>query len=229
LNDKKGEGMVERDGRSTALFLERKTMCANLNHWGLKLVFLTAFVFFFAPLAQGQQIDWGPFQWGATLDQLNSSLSEKNQIGQVREDTFRIEIEIQYTPSRVIKARKGNLVALNWTSNPSMAGRLYGYTYEGKLFGRVLFFKDYPEIFPETVIGTLKKKYPEGRIYRSFVKDRFISLFDYKSDQQYVFTTERGIFFYDPAVLDKIVKKYQAENEEEIKRFEEKQPDIKAP
>lgn len=204
-------------------------MNIKINHWVFTLVLFTASVFFFSPLARSQSIDWGPFQWGVSLDALNSSMNEKNQIGQVREDTFRIEIEIQYTPTKVVKIRKGSLVALNWSANPSMAGRLYGYSYEGKLFGRVFFFKDYPEIFPETVIGTLKKKYPEGRIYRSFVKDRFISLFDYRTDQQYVFTTERGIFFYDPAVLEKLVKKSQAENEEEIKRFEEKQPDIKAP
>jgi hypothetical protein len=197
--------------------------------WGFHLILGLFSFLFYSNLASGQGLELGPFPWGSSLDNLNSIMSEKNQIGQVREDTFRLEFEIQYTPTRVIKARKGNLVALIWSANPSMAGRLYGYAYEGKLFGRVFFFKDYPEIFPETVIGSLKKKYPEGRSYRSFAKDRFISLFEYKSDRLCAFTTERGIFFYDPEVLDKVVKKYQAENEQEIKRFEEKQPDIKSP
>jgi hypothetical protein len=197
--------------------------------WGVHLILGIFSFLFYSNLALGQGLEMGPFPWGATLDALNNALSEKNQVGQVREDTFRLEIEIQYTPTKVIKARKGSLVALNWSANPSMAGRLYGYAYEGKLFGRVFFFKDYPEIFPETVIGSLKKKYPEGRIYRSFAKDRFISLFEYKADRFYTFTTERGVFFYDPEVLDKAVKKYQADYEQEMKRFEEKQPDAKAP
>jgi hypothetical protein len=209
-------------------------MALSLREWKMKIKMIKSVLFMvfwsfsllLNPLwALGQSLELGPFPWGTNLENLNSDLSEKNQIGQVREDTYRLEIEIQYSPTRSVKIRKGGLVALNWSSNPSMAGRLYGYAYEGKLFGRVFFFKDYPEIFPETAIGTLKKKYPEGRIYRSFTKDRFISLFEYKTDQLYVFTTERGIFFYDTSVLEKVAKKYQTEKEEEIKRFEDKQPD----
>ena len=197
--------------------------------WIFRLIFGVLCFSFYSNPALAQGLELGPFPWGSSLGALNSALSEKNQIGQVREDTFRLEIEIQYTPTKVLKIRKGSLVALNWSANPSMAGRLYGYAYEGKLFGRVFFFKDYPEIFPETVISTLKKKYPEGRIYRSFTRDRFISLFEHKTDPLYAFTTERGIFFYDPAVLEKVIKKYQEEYDQEVKRFEDKQPDTKAP
>ncbi|HMK65259.1 MAG TPA: hypothetical protein VK564_05650 [Thermodesulfobacteriota bacterium] len=193
--------------------------------WVLFMVFCGFSLLLNCPWALGQSLDLGPFPWGSSLENLNSDLSEKNQVGQIREDTYRLEIEIQYSPTKSVKIRKGSLVALNWSANPSMSGRLYGYAYEGKLFGRVFYFKDYPEIFPETAIGTLKKKYPEGRIYRSFTRDRFISLFEYKTDQLYAFTTERGIFFYDTGVLEKVAKKYQTEKEEEIKRFEDKQPD----
>jgi hypothetical protein len=174
----------------------------------------------------GQGLDLGPFPWGASIEELNGSFNEKNQTGQVREDTYRLEFEFQYGPTKAVKIRKGSLAALVWSSNPSMSGRLYGFTNDGKLFGRVIFFKDHPEIFSETVIGTLKGKFPQGRTYRSFTRDRFISLFEYKSDQLYVFTTERGIFFYEPNVLEKIVKKYQSEYEQEVKRFEEKQPEF---
>jgi hypothetical protein len=197
--------------------------------WRLQLIICTGCILLYSSITLGQSLEWGPFPWGLGLDALNNAMSEKNQIGQLREDNYRLEIELHYTPTKIIKIRKGSLVAVNWSANPSLSGRLYGYAYEGKLFGRVFFFKDYPEIFPETVIGTLKKKYPEGRTYRSFAKDRFISLFEYKTDQLYAFTTERGIFFYDTAILEKIVIKYQAENEQEVKRFEEKQPDTKAP
>jgi hypothetical protein len=208
-----------------ALSLRERKMKIKMIKSVLFMVFWS-FSLLLNPLwALGQSLELGPFPWGSNLENLNSDLSEKNQVGQVREDTYRLEIEIQYSPTKSVKIRKGSLVALNWSANPSMAGRLYGYAYEGKLFGRIFFFKDYPEIFPETAIGTLKKKYPEGRIYRNFTKDRFISLFEYKTDQLYVFTTERGIFFYDTSVLEKVAKKYQTEKEEEIKKFEDKQPD----
>jgi hypothetical protein len=196
---------------------------------GFQLIIAILLYSFYSNFALGQGLELGPFPWGSSLEALNSSLSENNQMGQVREDTFRLEIEMQHTPTQTVKIRKGSLVALNWSANPSMTGRLYGYTYEGKLFGRVFLFKDQPEIFPETVIGALKKKYPEGRTYRSFTKDRFVPMFEYKSDQLYTFTTERGIFFYDPPVLEKVVKKYQAEHEQEMKRFEDKQQDPLSP
>jgi hypothetical protein len=210
--------------------MEKQKMGHKIKQWGLLLLLAAGYLLTIAGPGMGEGLDFGPFPWGLSLEEINGSFNEKNQIGQVREDKYRTEIELQYAPTKAIKARKGNLSALIWTSNPSMAGRLYGYTYDGKFFGRVIFFKDHPEIFPETVIGTLKGKYPQGRTYRSFTRDHFISLFEYKSEQLYVFNTERGIFFYDPNVLEKVIKKYQSENELEMKKFEEKQPEaVKTP
>jgi hypothetical protein len=206
--------------------MEKRKNNNKISQWRLRLILSVGCFLLFTKVGMGQGLDWGPFPWGASIEELNGSFNEKNQIGQVREDKYRVEIELQFTPAKAVKIRKGSLVALIWTSNPSTAGRLYGYTYDGKFFGRVIYFKDHPEIFPETVIGTLKGKFPQGRTYRSFSQDRFISLFEYKSDQLYVFTTERGIFFYDPNLLEKVVKKSQSEYDLEKKRFEEKQPDV---
>ena len=206
--------------------MEKQKIGKKIRKWKLRLIICAGGVLLLTGVGLSQGLDWGPFPWGLSLEELNGSFNEKNQIGQVREDKYRVEIELQYTPTKVIKTRKGNLLALIWSSNPSMAGRLYGYCYDGKFFGRVIFFKDHPEIFPETVIGTLKGKYPQGRTYRSFTRDRFISLFEYKSDKLYVFTTERGIFFYEPNVLETIVKKSQSQYEQEMKRFEDKQPEL---
>jgi hypothetical protein len=198
----------------------------KMRPWRFRLTLAAGCLLLLTGVGMSQGLDLGPFPWGFSVDELNRSFNEKNQIGQVREDNYRVEIELQLNPTKALKVRRGSLSALVWSSNPSMAGHLYGYTYDGKFFGRVIFFKDHPEIFPETVIGTLKGKFPQGRTYRSFSRDRFISLFEYKSDQLYVFTTERGIFFYDPIALEKVVKKFQSEYDQEIKRFEEKQPDI---
>ena len=65
---------------------------------------------------------------------------------------------------------------------------------------------------------TLKEKYPQGKILRSFGTTRSSSYFEYKSDQLYVFSAERGVFYYDPNVLEKIVKiELERINQEEVK------------
>ncbi len=149
---------------------------------------------------------WTLLPWGLNLEELNRTFKEKNQTGQISEDKYRSEIVLQYSPVKSLKARKGKLVALLSSTDPSTPGRLYGYAFEGKIFGRAIFFKDHPEIFPETVIGNLKKQYPQGKIIRNFSTPPSVPSFEYKSDQLYIFSTERGVFYYEPLVLEKVVK-----------------------
>jgi hypothetical protein len=111
-------------------------------------------------------------------------------------------------------------VALVSSTDSSSAFRLFGYAYEGKFFGQAIFFKDHPEFFPETINSSLKKKYPQGKIVRSLGGNRIISAFEFKSDKLFVFTAEKGIYFYEPTMLEKIVKKFQGQLDQEKERVE---------
>jgi hypothetical protein len=150
--------------------------------------------------------DWELFPWGLNLEELNQAVKQKDQNRQIKEDLVRSEIEFQYAPAKSFKIRRGKVVALLSLTNPSSPGRLYGYAFEGKIFGRVIFFKDNPEIFPETVARTLLKEYPQGKIFRTFGPTRTIPYFEYRSNQLFVFSTDRGIFYYDPSVLETVLK-----------------------
>jgi len=178
------------------------------------------FFMFFSSLDLSRGDDWTPLPWGLNLEELNKVFKDKNKIGQIREDKDRSEIELQYTSAKSLTARKGKLTALLSSTDPSTPGRLFGYSYEGKFFGQAIFFKDHPEFFPETVARTLKEKYPQGKILRSFGTTRSSSYFEYKSDQLYVFSAERGVFYYQPDVLEKIVKIEQGRINQEDERKE---------
>ncbi|MBI5603215.1 MAG: hypothetical protein HY879_07655 [Deltaproteobacteria bacterium] len=178
------------------------------------------FSMFLSGTAFSQSIDWGPPTWGKNLEELNQIFIEKNKSGLIKEDKERSEIELQYTPAKSLKIRRGNLTALISAADPSSAGRLYGYSYEGKFFGKVVLFKDHPEFFPETILRTLKEKYPQGKIYRTFGTGQTMPLFEYKSDQLYVFTTSRGVFFYEPNLLGQVLKRDQNQVEQELQRYE---------
>ncbi len=178
------------------------------------------FFMFLSGTAFSQSIDWGLPKWGMNLEELNQAFRENNKSGQIKEDKERSEIELQYAPTKSLKIRRGNLTALISAADPSLAGRLYGYSYEGKFFGKVVLFKDHPEFFPETILRTLKEKYPQGKIYRTFGTGQTMPLFEYKSDQLYVFTTNRGVFFYEPNLLGQVIKRDQNQVEQELQRYE---------
>ncbi len=188
---------------------------------------LSVIVFFIllAGTAFSQDIDWTPPPWGLNLEELNKAFKEKNKTGQIREDKDRSEIELQYTPEKSIKFRRGKVTALLVSTDPSTYGRLFGYSFEGKFFGRAIFFKDHPEFFPETVIRILKEKYPQGRVLRSFGTARSSPYFEYKSDQLYVFSSERGVFYYNPYTLEKIVKIERGQTEKEEQKIEKEVKD----
>jgi hypothetical protein len=169
-----------------------------------------------------QAADFEPLPWGTNLEELNQAYKTKYTTGQIREDKERSEIEIQYSPARTIKIRRGELVALVSSTDSSSAYRLFGYAYEGKFFGQTIFFKDHPEFFPETINSTLKKKFPDGKIIRTLGSNRMNSAFEFKSDNLYVFTAEKGVFFYEPNTLGRIVKKFQSQIDQEKEKIEMK-------
>jgi hypothetical protein len=167
-------------------------------------------------------IDWGLLPWGLDLEGLNKAFKERVTTGQITEDRDRNEIDVQYAPTKSVKVKRGKLVALLGSMDPSRPGRLFGYSYEGKFFGKVFLFKDHPEVFPETAISLLKGEYPKGRIFRNFSQSRNFPSFEFRSETLYVFTTERGVYFYEPDTLSKIVKHQLDLNESDDKKNEER-------
>jgi hypothetical protein len=167
--------------------------------------------------------DWEPLPWGLNLEQLNQAYQKKYPTGQIKEDRDRSDIELQYSSAKSVKFKRGEVIALISSKDSASAYRLFGYNYEGKFFGQVIFFKDHPEFFPETINTFLKKTYPEGKNIRTFGATRIISVFEYKSEKLLVFTSEKGIFFYEPTILEKMSKKFleqkDQEQEKEVKKW----------
>jgi hypothetical protein len=188
----------------------------------IQIFFGIGFFLFFPQIALSSVIDWIIPPWGLNLEELNQAVKIKPLSGQIDEDKVRSEIELQYFPGKSLKVRKGKVMALIHFSDPSTPGRLYGYTFEGKFFGRVIFFKEYPELFPEMAIRNLKEHYPQGKVIRSFNTAQSNPFFEYKSDKLYIFSTDRGVFFYEPTVLQKVVKAELGQIEQEEKRYEQK-------
>jgi hypothetical protein len=170
------------------------------------IVILTMGCLLFSGTGLSRGDDWTLLPWGLNLEELNQAFKARFKTGEIREDKDRSEFEFQYAPVKSFKIRKGKVVALVSLTDPSTAGRLYGYAFEGKIFGRVIYFKDHPELFPETVLRNLKEQYPQGKIIRNFSTPRSIPFFEYKSDNLYIFSTEKGVFYYEPFVLGKVVR-----------------------
>lgn len=187
----------------------------------LRLILSAVCLLLLCGVGFGQGYDWGLLPWGLNLEELNRSFKEKYKTGQIQEDKQRTEIEFQYSPSKSVKVNKGELMALVNSTDSSSSGRLYGYAYGGKFFGRIILFKDHPELFPEAINSRLKERYPQGRVYRTYGATRSPSLFEFKSDKIYVFTTERGIFFYDPNLLEEAARKFRGQIDDRERKYEE--------
>jgi hypothetical protein len=170
-------------------------------------------------LASGADPAWDPPPWGLNLEQLNQLFKQQYKDGQISEDKGRVEIEIPYSATKVMKLLKGEVVALLYKEVPSGANRLYGYAFEGKIFGKVNLFKDRPEIFPQTVLRALQKAYPQGRITPPIGRTGSSPSFEYKSDQIYVFTNDKGVYYYHPPILDRLVKDYQQKSDAMDQKF----------
>lgn len=185
---------------------EKKGKDRKVGTETIGVLVIMGLVLLFSGTGLSQGNDWTLLPWGLNLEELTQAFKEKAKTGQIKEDKDRSEIEFQHEPTKSFKIRKGKVVALLSLTDPSTPGRLYGYAFEGKIFGRVIFFKDHPEFFPETVIRKLKEQYPQGKINRNFNSPRSIPFFEYKSNELYVFSTERGVFYYEPNVLERVVR-----------------------
>jgi hypothetical protein len=192
----------------------------------IRIIVIIGFLLFFSGMGLGAENEWAVPPWGLNLEELNRIVQEKDKTWQIKEDKDRSEIEFQYAPAKSLRIRKGKLVALLSVTDPSTAGRLYGYAYEGLFFGRTIFFRDHPTLFPETAIRKLKEQFPQGKVFRSFRTTRRSSYFEYKSDQFYVFVTEKGVFYYEPTILEKVVRIEQGIFEQEEKRINQKVRDL---
>jgi hypothetical protein len=150
-----------------------------------------------------------PFHWGLTLDELNQAFSkEVSSDFLIREDNARLGIEFPYAPAKTLKITQGRLRALvlvKKTAGPESLGQLFGFLYDGRLFGRVELLKETPWTSLQEVTRGLKKKFPEGKIFRSFGRSKDISYFEYRGDTVYVFTNELGAYYFEPLTLNKVL------------------------
>jgi hypothetical protein len=136
-------------------------------------------------------------------------------------DQQRFEIDLQIQPRQTVKIPKGDLVALVETSagaGPSTLGRLFGYLWEGKFFGRVILFKDHPPLSSSEAALRLKTLYPEGRLFRKFTGTAMSHHFELDSDQMSIFINDQGVFYYEPSMLKKVLRETERENLERRKR-----------
>ena len=201
---------------------EKTSQGRNKNPGKVRLALCFGFFLFFSGIGLTSNDEWTLLPWGLNLEKLNQAFKEKFKTGEIIEDKYRSEIEFNFAPGKSFKIRRGKVVALLSLTDSSQPGQLYGYAYEGKIFGRAILFKDHPELFPETAIRHLKEQYPQGKVIMNFNANRRTPYFEYKSDQLYVLLTERGVYLYDPGVLEKVVKTEQELFDREEKKIEKK-------
>ena len=170
----------------------------------------------------GEDLRLSPPPWGLNLEELNRVYQEQiNSQGELKPDQQRFEIALQIQPRRSVIIPKGDLVALVETtkgSGSSGLGRLFGYLWEGKFFGRVMLFKDHaPLTAPEAALR-LKTLYPEGRLFRQFTGTVMSHHFELDSERLRIFTTDQGVFYYETAVLQKLLRETERESQERWKK-----------
>jgi len=170
----------------------------------------------------GEDLGLSPLRWGLNLEDLNRLYQE--QVSPQRElkpDLQRFEIDLQIQPRQSVKIPKGGLVALVETpkdTGSSGLGRLFGYLWEGKFFGRVLLFKDHSPLTSPEAAQRLKTLYPEGRLFRKFTGTAMSNHFELDSERILIFMNDQGVFLYDPPVLKKVLRETERENQDRRKR-----------
>jgi len=178
-------------------------------------VWLLPFLFLICCLGTktGKAAEVGPFHWGLTVEELNQSLSKEGPVDFIlREDARRLGIELPYTPLKTLKIPRGRLTALiqvKKSAAPESLGRLFGYGYNGRFFGRVELFKQTPWSSLSEITRALKEKFPEGKVIRSFSGPKTFSYFEYRGTDLYVFTNEQGVYYFELRTLDKVLREEQ--------------------
>ncbi len=165
-----------------------------------------------------------PFHWGLTVEELNQALSKEGSVDfLLREDNVRYSIEFSYSPGKTLKIPRGRLRVLaqvKRAAGPESLGKVFGYLYDGRLFGRVELLKETPWTSLQEVIRGLKDKFPEGKVSRSFGGSKPINYFEYQRNDLYVFTNEEGVYYFEPGTLNKVIR-------EELKVKDEKDSKLK--
>ncbi len=170
----------------------------------------------------GEDLGLSPLRWGLNLEDLNRLYQEKvNPQKELKLDLQRFEIDLQIQPRQSVKIPKGDLVALVETpkgAGPSSLGRLFGYLWEGKFFGRVLLFKDHSPLTSPEAAQRLKVLYPEGRLFRKFTGTAMSHHFELDSEGMLIFMNDQGVFYYDSLVLKKALRETERESQERSKK-----------
>jgi hypothetical protein len=174
----------------------------------------------------GEDLKLSPPPWGLNLEELNRVYQEQiNPQGELKVDLQRFEIDLQIRPSQSVKIPKGDLVALVETpkgAGPSSLGRLFGYLWQGKFFGRVLLFKDHSPLTSPEAAQRLKTLYPEGKLFRKFTGTAMSNHFELDSERMRIFMNDQGVFYYDPPVPEKVLRETERESQGRGKREEER-------
>ena len=171
-----------------------------------------------------------PFRWGMTLEELTQVFSKGGSSDSIlREDPSRSVIQLPYNPLKSIRIHQGRLKALvevKKSAGPESLGRLFGYAYEGRFFGRVELFKQTPWSSLSEITRVLKEKFPEGKIFRSFSGPKTVSYFEYRGNDLYVFTNEEGTYYFDPSTLNNVIREEQKALDEKESKFREETRDL---
>jgi hypothetical protein len=170
----------------------------------------------------GEDLVLSPLRWGLNLEDLNRLYQEKvNSRGELKLDQQRFEIDLQIQPLQSVKIPKGDLAALVETpkgAGPSSLGRLFGYLWEGKFFGRALLFKDQAPLTSPEAARRLKTLYPEGRLFRQFTGTTMSNQFELDSARMRIFMNDQGVFYYDPAVLKIVLRETEREKQDRLEK-----------
>ena len=190
-------------------------------------VWLLPFLFLICCLGTktGKAAEVGLFHWGLTVEELNQSLSKEKSVDFIlREDTSRSDIELPYSPLKTLKIPRGRLTALiqvKKSAGPDSIGRLFGYTNDGRLFGRVELFKQTPWTSISEITRGLKEKFPEGKVFRSYGGPKSVSYFEYRGNDLYVFTNEQGVYYFEPLTLNKLIRDEQKVSDDKDSKIQE--------
>lgn len=175
-----------------------------------------------------------PYRLGMTLDELNEALSQTGKVDTVlKVDLAGSKTVLPYNPTKALEIPGGLLTSIflmKKSEGRVGIGQLFGYLYEGKLFCRVELFRDNPLFSSQTVVSNLKKKYPEGKIFRIVIGPTPFTYFEYLSNSLYVFSNEQGVYTCEPNVLKRVVQEARKDiNVREQKEREEMRESSRTP
>jgi hypothetical protein len=190
-------------------------------------LWLLPFLFFVCCLwtQAGESAGIEPLRWGMTLEELNQVLSKGGSSDSIlREDPSRSIIDLPFTPLKSLRISRGRLTALievKKTAGPESIGKLFGYAYEGRIFGLVESFKQTAGSSHSEITRALKEKFPEGKVFRSFGGPKTVSYFEYRGNDLFVFTNEEGVYYFEPLILDRVIREEQKVMGEKESKFQE--------